>query len=47
MDFGRRVLGQILGSPEKVHPKECMVSREEEEVLAQSFKDAFKDHDIA
>jgi len=46
MDFGRRVLAGLLGTPEKAHPKECALSQSEEEELADKFKGAFKEFDI-
>jgi diadenosine tetraphosphate (Ap4A) HIT family hydrolase len=46
MDFGRRVLAQLLGCPDKAHPKVCALSQAEEEDLAEKFKAGFKDFDV-
>ena len=46
MDYGRRVLAQLLGCPDKANPKECQLSQDEEENLANEFKAGFKDFDV-
>lgn len=46
VQFGREVLAQVLGSPERAHWKACQVSKEEEAAATDAFKDAFAPFDF-
>ncbi|EME42564.1 hypothetical protein DOTSEDRAFT_89929 [Dothistroma septosporum NZE10] len=46
LQFGRRVLGKLLGLETRVHWRDCVQTPEEEEHDANTFKEIFKDHDF-
>lgn len=43
--FGRRVLGKLLGCEERAHWKDVVQEKEEEEVDAEKFRTAFEGYD--
>lgn len=47
LQFGRRVLGKLLGLEKRTHWKDCPQSQAEEEADAAAFKEAFKAFDFS
>ncbi|KAK5119492.1 hypothetical protein LTR85_007592 [Meristemomyces frigidus] len=47
LQFGRRVLGKLLGLGKRTHWKDCAQSQAEEEADAAAFKEAFKAFDFS
>lgn len=47
LQFGRRVLGKLLGLEKRTHWKDCAQTKAEEETDSQVFKDAFKPFDFS
>ncbi|KAK4539321.1 hypothetical protein LTR36_000783 [Oleoguttula mirabilis] len=47
LQFGRRVLGKLLGLEKRAHWKDCAQSQAEEEADAAAFKEAFKAFDFS
>ncbi|WPH04854.1 Hypothetical protein R9X50_00775100 [Acrodontium crateriforme] len=47
LQFGRRVLGKLLGLESRTHWRDCAQSQEEEEKDAELFKAAFQDFDFS
>ncbi|CAG8723524.1 33532_t:CDS:10, partial [Racocetra persica] len=45
VQFGRKVLGKLLGSPQRVNWRECVISDELERADTEKFKEAFKKYD--
>ncbi|CAK4025207.1 CWF19 1 [Lecanosticta acicola] len=47
LQFGRRVLGKLLGLERRAHWRDCHQSLEEETADAEMFKDMFKQYDFS
>ena len=47
LQFGRRVLGKLLGLESRSHWQDCGQSEAEETKDAEAFKDAFKSYDFS
>ena len=47
LQFGRRVLGKLLGLESRTHWRDCEQSQPEEEADANAFKEAFKGYDFS
>ncbi|CAG8446700.1 12725_t:CDS:10 [Cetraspora pellucida] len=45
VQYGRKVLGKLLGSPQRVNWRECVISDELERADAEKFKEAFSKYD--
>ncbi|KAK4613816.1 hypothetical protein CLAFUW4_09246 [Fulvia fulva] len=46
LQFGRRVLGKLLGLENRAHWRDCIQTSEEEEQDANAFKEVFKEYDF-
>ena len=47
LQFGRRVLGKLLGLEARTHWKDCTQTQAEEQADAEAFKEAFKTFDFS
>ena len=47
LQFGRRVLGKLLGLQARTHWKDCAQTQAEEQTDAEAFKEAFKAFDFS
>jgi len=45
VQFGREVLAELMGMPERGHWKACVQTQEEEEAATEAFKTAFGPYD--